>query len=132
LATFLVCYGVYAFGAGFGGVAFMEVVARIVPRRRLGTFWSLRMFWGGTLAACAGLLVRQILKLEDKGLEFTLLFGCGALVCSTGYTLFSNIREPQTAPNPTAETPLALLREGIALVREDATFRRLLLSRAVL
>jgi MFS family permease len=54
LAAFLVFYSIYAFGAGFGGVAFMEVVARIVPRERLGSFWSLRMFWGGTLAALAG------------------------------------------------------------------------------
>jgi len=132
LAVFLVCYSIYSFGAGFGGVAFMEVVARTVPRERLGSFWALRMFWGGTLAACAGLVVRQVLRLEDPGLKYTILFGLGAVICSTGYSLFAGIREPAAPVTPTAETPLALLREGFGLLHGDATFRRLLMSRAVL
>jgi hypothetical protein len=77
-------------------------------------------------------VVRQVLKLEDTGSSSGSV-RIGAVVCSTGYVLFSSIVEPAgTRSRPTADSAVALLREGVALVRTDVSFRRLLLSRATL
>lgn len=132
LAAFFACYGVFSIGAGFGGVAFMEVVGRVVPPQRLGSFWSQRMFWGGLGAAAAGLVVREVMKRSDAGLKFTLLFGIGSLFACAGYAMFSAIEEPPVPPGRMPGSPLALMRQGVTMLREEGSFRRLLLSRATL
>ncbi len=113
LAAFFACYGVYCFGAGVGALPFMEVVGRTVPRRKLGAYFSARLFWGGTLTALVGLVVREILKLPDFALRFGLLFALAAVIVSVAYALFGSIQEPDLPPAPSAEHPLAVLREGV-------------------
>ena len=132
LTAFLACYTVFSLGAGFGGVAFMEVVGRTVPPRRLGSFWSQRLFWGGLGGAVAGLLVREAMKIEDPGSRFALLFGVAAVVASSAYAMFSAIEEPDLPPARAPSGTIALLNEGLGMLRRDASLRRLLLSRAAL
>lgn len=132
LAAFFACYTIYAMGAGIGGVAFMEVVGRVVPAQRLGAFWSRRLFWGGLGTAAVGLLVRQVLRLESFGVRFAILFGLAAIVASAAYAMFSAIEEPETTTTRAPRSTVALLGEGVAMLGRDATFRNLLLSRAAL
>jgi MFS family permease len=132
LAAFLACYATYCLGGGFAAVSFMEVVGRTVPRERLGSYWGQRLFWGGLLAASAGLVVRQVLKLGDERLKFGLLFSLATVFVSVGYGLFSVIREPAHPPGEPGGSPLALLREGLGRVRRDRTFRSLLVARGSL
>jgi MFS family permease len=79
-----------------------------------------------------GLLVRQILRLESFGMKFTILFGLGALIASAAYTMFSAIEEPNLPPPRAPGSALALLREGVRMLRREPAFRNLLLSRATL
>lgn len=132
LVAFFVCYGTYAFGAGAAGLPFLEVVGRTVPPQRLGAYWSARMFWGGSFVAIAGLFVREILKLDDFATRFGILFGLATVIVSIAYALFSAIREPDCPPGESPDTPLALLAEGVRLVREGGPFRHLLLARGAL
>ena len=133
LAAYFVLYGIYSFGAGVGGVAFMEVVGRTVPRERLGSYFAQRMFWGGSLGALSGLLVRQILDANDTGVAFVVLFALAGVVCSSGYALFSSIREPDVPIQPMARaSPVELLRHGFAWFRDDPIFRRLIVARGSL
>lgn len=134
LLAFFACYGAYTFGAGASAVSFMDVVGKTVPRARLGSFWSQRMFWGGTLAALAGLGVREVLRLESQVAQYVILFGAAAVVVSVAYGLFALIHEPpgQADPDTAGLTPLALLGEGVRMLRTDPAFRRLLVARASL
>ena len=133
LLAYFVLYGIYSVGAGVGGVAFMEVVGRTVPRERLGSYFAQRMFWGGSLGAVSGLLVRQILDANDSGVAFVVLFALAGVVCSAGYALFASIREPDVPIRPMARaTPVALLRQGLAWFRDDPIFRRLIVARGSL
>jgi MFS family permease len=132
LALFFGIYGVYSIGAGFGGVAFMEIVGRTVPPRRLGSYFAQRMFWGGTFAALAGLVVRQVLRIDESGARMAILFGLAAIVCTVAYVAFSMIREPPTPPSPTPPGPVELLRLGARWFREEPVFRRLFMARSTL
>ena len=125
LATFLLCYGAYAFGSGLAAVPFMEVVGKTVPRSRLGAYWALRLFWGG-------LFVRQLLQGGTEAPRFALLFAIAAVLVSLGYGCFSFIREPAAQPSPETASPLGMLREGLSMLAHDAHFRRLLIARATL
>ena len=132
LGVFLACYGVYSFGAGVAAIPFVEVVSKTIRRERLGAYWSQRLFWGGLLAAGAGLAVREVSRLEDAGVRYAILFGLAMVLVSVGYALFSAIREPAGPPGEAAATPLGHLREGWGLLRRDPPFRRLFLARASL
>ena len=130
LGAFFACYAVFSFGAGFGGVAFMEVVGRTVPSRRLGAYFAQRLFWGGLLGAGAALAVRKTLELPDEGLRYAVLFGLATAFVSAGYTLFGSIQEPEMPASRSAGSPLALLGEGWEMLRRDPVFRHLLIARA--
>ena len=134
LIVFLAGYSAFCFGAGFGAVPFMEVVGKTVPAPRLGSYWAQRIFWGGSLAAGAGLVVSRVLRLEDVGLTYATLFGAAAVVSAIAYALFGRIREPAGVPDEQVAgvTPLGLLREGVGMLRRDPPFRRLLLARSAL
>jgi Na+/melibiose symporter-like transporter len=134
LPLFLVLYAVYSFGAGASAVSFMEVVGKTVPRRRLGSFWSLRLFWGGTLAAAAGFVVREVLRVASEPMQYVILFGTAGVLVSVGFGLFGLIREPAGhADTETASrTPLQLLGDGVRMLGDHPPFRHLLLSRASL
>jgi MFS family permease len=132
LAAFLLFYGIFAFGAGFGGVAFMEIVGRTVPPPRLGAYFAQRLFWGGLFAAGAGLGVREVLKLEDPALHFAILFGLATAIIAVALAAFAAIHEPP-APAPERPAPAAaLVAEGLGWLRADTVFRRLLVARATL
>ena len=132
LGAFFACYSVYCFGAGVSALSFMEVVGRTVPHPRLGSYFSQRMFWGGSFAALGGIAVRKTLELPSFELKFSILFGLATVFVTAGYALFSSIREPALPPAPTAESTRALLREGLVMLRRDPRFRRLLIARSAL
>ena len=132
LTVFLLCYGVYAFGAGVSAIPFVEVVSKTILRERLGAFWSQRLFWGGLLAAGAALLVREASRIDDVGVRYAILFALAMALATIGYASFSAIREPAGPVGMAAATPLGHLREGWVFLRRDPPFRRLFLARASL
>lgn len=132
LAAFFLGYGAYCFGGGVGSVPFMEVVGKTIPPRRLGAFWSQRLFWGGSVAAVVALLVREIMRGTNPGLRYGVLFGSAAVLVSIGYALFLRIDEPAGTHDTEPYTPLELLAHGWQLLRDDAPFRQIFLGRTLL
>jgi hypothetical protein len=110
----------------------MEIVSKTVPHERLGSYWAQRLFWGGLLSAGVGLVVREVLRGGVEPWTYALLFGLGVLFISIGYGLFCAVREPDGVPTADTPHPLALLTEGLRMLRHDAPFRRLFVARATL
>jgi hypothetical protein len=117
---------VNSFAGGVGGVPFADVIAKVVPHHRLGTFWVLRNAIGGVLALLAGWFLRHLL---DSGLAFPTEFGyaflAGTLLMGSAYLAFSLVREPSGAI-ATKERLTAVLSRLPAVLRQDASFRRYL------
>ena len=130
LATFFVLFGTFCLAAGTSAIAFMELVGRTVPSARLGAYFARRLFWGGLFGTAAGLVARQVLRLEDSGTRLAILFGLAGVLCSWALALFCSIREPATPPSPTPATPLRLLQQGLHWMRHEAAFRQLFIARA--
>jgi hypothetical protein len=59
LAAFYAAYLVWCLGGGAGHVIFLDMVGRLIPMGRVGSFFGIREFWGGILALVAGWLVIQ-------------------------------------------------------------------------
>jgi hypothetical protein len=132
LAAFLAGFGLYCFGAGVGAVPFMEVVGKTIAPGRLGTFWSQRLLWGGAAVFALGFFVRQVLAWDDDAQRFGLLFGLSAVLAAAGYWAFALMHEPDGTPDHAMRSPGQLLGDGVRMLRSDAIFRRLMVSRSLL
>ncbi len=130
LLGFFLGYSIFALTGGMSGPAFLDIVAKTVPARRLGAFFGHRQFWGGLGAIGSGALVRWVLA--QHGITFPnnylLLFSGGLLLFIPAWLLFSLIYEP--AGKAAEQTPLLhFLRGSPAMVQEHPEFRLLLVSR---
>ena|GEM_PF-59035 len=132
LVGFFLGYSISSFGGGLSGPAFLDIVAKTVPSRRLGRFFGHRQFWGGLAAIAAGILVRSILGAQALPFPvgYCLLF-CLALVSfAPGWALFAMVREPPGDVGR-AEPFLVFMRNAPRVVREHREFRLLLLNRVL-
>ena len=132
LAAFLLLYGTFCFGAGFAGIAFMEIVGKTVPAEQGGRLFAQRVLWGGALVAVAGIVVRELLRGAPGPEAFAPIFGCAAVFTAISFVVFGRIREPAVAQPAPARTFGSIAREAVASVRREPVYGKLLLSRAAL
>lgn len=129
----IICYSVFNFGGGTSTLAFQDVVAKIIPPRRRGSFFGTRQLYGGLLTfAIVGPLVRWLLG-EGSPLPFPYnygLLGVLALISlSIGLIAFSIVKEPpQTQLGPRMRV-IEGLRRAPAIMRGNANYRWFIISR---
>ncbi len=117
---------------GFTGLAFYDVVGRIVERRQLSTFFSLRNFLGGIGALAAGFVVRQVLAAAEVNLQAVgLLYLLTWVFTTGGYLAFGNVKEPEGPPALPQRTMRQDLRHIRKILTEDPAYRAYLSIRAI-
>jgi hypothetical protein len=127
LPVFLVLYGVFTFAGGVGAIPFFDVVAKVVPPYRIGSFFGQRLMFGGVLAMAAAVVVRQVLS--GKGAlgfprNYIVLFVMGAVAVAAALLCFSLVEEP-AGPVEKQRPPLReFLRRAPGVLLRDADFRR--------
>jgi len=85
---------VFYAGGGLGGVPYTDIIGKIIPSNRRGTFFGGRQALAGPLSVGAALLARHVLAEVAYPNNYALLFGLAAaalLIASLGFWL---IREP--------------------------------------
>lgn len=90
---------VFYAGGGLGGVPYTDIIGKIIPQTRRGTFFGGRQALAGPLAVGATLLAQQILAGVAYPTNYALLFGLASLLLLVASLGFWLIREP-----PRAET----------------------------
>ena len=129
----VICYSIYNLGGGTSTLAFQDVVAKVIPPRRRGSFFGTRQLMGGLLTfAIAGPLVRWLLG-ESSPLSFPNNFG---LLCSIalvaiaiGLMAFALVDEPPQAHTPPATRLSDVLRRAPQILRANANYRWFIVSR---
>ena len=121
----------YSMGAGLTGLAFMDMVAKVIPPTRRGAFFGQRSFWGGILALGAGPLIGFLLA-ESSGVRFPLnvawLF-VGALVTLVlAAIMWSMVKEPPSEVIPEAVDWTEQVKRGGQLLRDNVPYRMYLLA----
>ncbi len=81
-------------GGGLGGVPYTDIIGKVIPPHRRGTFFGGRAALAGPLSVGAAFLARYVLAHVAYPNDYALLFGLAAgalLIASIGFLL---IREP--------------------------------------
>ncbi len=135
IAGFFIPYTVNSFASGVAGLPFMDIVAKTIPTRRLGTFFGARMFLGGALGIVGSLVVRLALS-EKLGQAFPTnigqLMAIAAVFAVCGLLAFMFVVEPPGKAENEAVNLAAHLGRAASLPRQDRNFRLFLIARMAL
>ncbi len=129
LVIFFFLFSIYAFGGGVSGVSFMEVVGKAIPANKRGSFFGMRMFFGGGLAALAGILIERILRVYDFPKNFGVLFLIASVIIILALLSFSLVREPPVEQRSQRRKFSENLRLGLEILKKDRNLRMLLWTR---
>ena len=88
---------VFYAGGGLGGVPYTDIIGKIIPQERRGSFFGGRQALAGPLAVGAALLARQVLTGVAYPTNYAMLFGLAALSLLAASLGFWLIREPPRA-----------------------------------
>lgn len=131
LGGFGILFIAYSISGGMAGVPFMEIVGQTIPINKRGTFFGLRMFFGGLLAVLAGPIAKHVIDTYDYPTDFGVLFSMAFVCITLGLASFSIAKE-YPRPIATADKKvLDNLRAGLALWRNDINIRKLVISRVL-
>ncbi len=132
LVLFFVMIFLALFGGGLTYPAWLDMIARSIPRTWLGRFMGFWMGAGGVLGVAGAAVAAALLANVAWPLNFALCFGLTFAAMAISFVLLAMGREPARAARttqPTRET--TQLRDVAALVREDAALRRFLVANAL-
>jgi MFS family permease len=129
LITFFFLFSIYAFGGGVSGVSFTDVVGKTIPANKRGSFFGMRMFFGGGLAALAGILIEKILRVYNFPENFGVLFLIAAAIIILALLSFSFVKEPPVEQRLQRRKFSENLRLGIEIFKKDRNFKMLFWTR---
>ncbi len=136
IAVFLLFLVVYPLTWGVAGLAFMELVAKVIPPRLRGQFFSWRMTLGGILAIGGGWYVNQVLApgfALGFPQNFAFLFASAAVITILGVLPFHLLREPRGEAHPPALPGIrGRWREIRLLWQQDPLYRHYIKARVAL
>jgi MFS family permease len=129
----IICYMIFNLGGGTSTLAFQDVVAKIIPTRRRGSFFGTRQLMGGLLTfAVAGPLVRWLLGATGPlpfPYEFGVLCVLGLLFYTGGLYAFTLVQEPPQTRPATRLRMIEGLRRAPTIMREHSNYRWFIVSR---
>lgn len=133
LGLIVLTYSLFNLGGGTSTLAFQDVVAKVIPPRRRGSFFGLRQLVGGLLAfALVGPLVGWLLG-DASPVRFPASFGLlcllGLVFMASGLLAFSLVDEPpQARPGPRMRV-IDGLRRAPSILRSSANYRWFIIAR---
>ena len=134
LVGFFTLYTVARVASGTGGLPFFDIIAKLIPTRRRGTFFGLRQFVGGLLGLGGAWIVGR--ALSDPALLFprghAVLFLAYACVTAVSAAALASTREPPGATVRDRVTLRQQLRRAGQLLRQDKVFDTYIAARASL
>ncbi|HVF99356.1 MAG TPA: hypothetical protein VND68_05925 [Chloroflexia bacterium] len=133
LASLFASYLVYMLSSGVSGLPFMEVMGKIVPPHKKGTFVGLRQFGAALLGIVTSAIAGAVMS-EQLGLTFPYNFAAMLTVATVAgavvFGLWTLVREPDldAAQVPRPETG-SIFRHGATALQSNRDYRLLTVVR---
>lgn len=128
-------YGAYLASClcmGSGYVVFMDIVGRMIPTGRVGSFIGMRHFAGGAASVIIGLAVIQpVLARVSAPTSYFVLACLGVALAAVHAILFGLCREPVSTPATSSTTLGQSLRRGFGWLKTDRNYRVFLALRVI-
>ncbi|MFQ6618804.1 MAG: MFS transporter, partial [Fidelibacterota bacterium] len=133
LTAFFLFFWIYSCGGGYAGVAFMEVVGKVVKPEKRGSFFGFRLTVGGTLAFLSGIfIIRKILESLPFPENFGTLFLIAGIIIPVALFIFSRIDEPEILKRPRKRDAFLHVKHGLSIVKKDRSFKKYFVYRILM
>jgi len=130
LAMFFTAYFLTCLCGGAKHVMFMDMVGRMIPGHRLGSYFGSRSFLGMILGIVAGAaMIQPLLARLEIPDSYLLLLTVGAALKITDTAVFSRCREDEGPRARRKTTIVESLRRGWKWLRTDHNYRMYFWSR---
>jgi MFS family permease len=129
LSGFAVGFIIYSLAGGVAGVPFMDIVGKTIPNNKRGTFFGLRIFFGGIVAVIAGPIVKKILGAYTFPFNFAVMFTIAYIFIAAGLFSLAIAKEPTSDKKSIKPNIKANLLFAYGLYKNNVNIRRLVLSR---
>ncbi len=131
LVIFLLLYSIYLLGGGVAGISFMDIVSKVIPPRKRGSFWGYRMGIGGILALMGGYAAKVILGEVAFPKNYALLFLIASISVFIAISCFSAVDEPPEMHIKKKRSYKSFFKNGIDVFSKDKNFKTLFIIRAL-
>jgi MFS family permease len=125
LLSFFFFFSIYSFGGGLAGVAFTDIIAKTIPANKRGSFFGMRMFFGGGLAALGGLVIKRILESYHFPINFGVTFTIASVIILFALFSFCYVKEPEANLYKEKRHWKENFSKGVKVFREDKKFNQL-------
>ncbi len=114
----------FSFSAGFGGIYFKEVIAKVFSKQERGRTMSNKQFFASFGAVLSGGVAGFVLEHFEAPNNYAYLFMVSALLMSVGLVAFASIEEPiKKKVSQREESFLAFIKNAKTLFESDARLR---------
>lgn len=114
----------FSFSAGFGGIYFKEVIAKVFSKQERGRTMSNKQFFASLGAVLSGGVAGFVLEHFEAPDNYAYLFMVSALLMSVGLIAFASIEEPiKEKVSQREESFLAFIKNAKTLFDSDARLR---------
>ncbi|PFG39611.1 hypothetical protein ATJ97_2122 [Georgenia soli] len=126
----LVALAVFSLSRALNSLASKDVLGRTIPKGQRGQITGLATVLSGVVAITVGVGIR-LLGGDDVG-PLVVLLGAAALAWVAALVVYAGIREPAEEPSPARGDGAGWAARSVALLRDDAAFRRFVMVRTLL
>ena len=114
----------FSFSAGFGGIYFKEIIAKVFSREERGRTMADKQFASSLAAILSGGVTGMILERFEAPMNYAYLFMISAFLMLIGLFAFSTIEEPSKENIAEKEDSFTLfIRNAYAFFRSDRRLR---------
>ncbi len=122
LTLWLIGIGLFGFSfvAGFGGIYFKEIIAKVFTRQQRGRTMADRQLWSSVGAIISGGIAGWVLQHFPAPQNYAMLFMLSAFLMAIGLIAFATIEEPPKAKvSQREESFLHFLRNAWKILKGD-------------
>jgi MFS family permease len=132
VVLFFVLYSVYVIAAGVAGIPFMDMVGKEIKSENRGSFFGARLFFGGIMAALAGIYVERILAAQPFPGSYATLFITASALITIAIIAFCLADEREGIVAEKRTNFRKFLTRGPGLLRGVRSYRLFLVWRVLL
>ncbi len=132
LALFFIGYAWYGLGAGVVATGWQDLLARMFPVKRRGSFFGLVMFLGAGLGALGAGVSTWLLRAYPFALSFTYCFLIAFILTMLSWSFLALAREPVERSHTEPVSTRVYFASLPELIKRDANYRRFLIARMLM
>ncbi len=121
----------HSLGGGLTATAWQSMIGKIIPPRRIGTFFGVQSAAANLLASGGAVLAGFLLFNVAFPYNFVLCFMATGLAMTCSFGFLAATREPEHNPSPSGEVQPVGWKPMAAILKRDVNFRWYLTARVL-